>query len=76
MPWPPRILADPATSRALKTRVDHSQFLDPNGLRGARLGIVRKSFGFSAAVDKLMDQCIAAMKSDGAEIVDPVEIRT
>jgi amidase len=53
---------------------DYAQFLDPNGLRGARLGIVRKSFGFNADVDKLMDQSIAAMKGRGAEIIDPVEI--
>ena len=66
--------ADPATAAAPKTRPDYTQFLDRNGLRGVRLGIVRKSFGFSAAVDKLMEQSIAAMKSAGAEIIDPVEI--
>jgi amidase len=66
--------ADPATASAPKTRPDYTQSLDPNGLRGARLGIVRRSFGFNAAVDKLMEQSIAAMKSAGAEIIDPVEI--
>ena len=66
--------ADPATAGAPKTRPDYTQFLDKNGLRGARIGIVRKSFGFNAAVDKLMEQSIAAMKSAGAEIIDPVEI--
>ncbi len=62
---------DPGTP---KTPVDYSQFLDPGGLKGARLGVVRKSFGFNADVDKLMDQSIAAMKSHGAVIIDPVEI--
>ncbi len=66
--------ADSATGGAPNPRPDYTQFLDPNGLRGARLGIVRKSFGFNAAVDKLIDQSIAAMKSAGAEIIDPVEI--
>ncbi len=66
--------ADAATASAPKTFPDYTQFLDKSGLRGARLGIVRKSFGFNAAVDKLMDQAIAAMKSAGAEIIDPVEI--
>jgi amidase len=66
--------SDSATAGAPKTRPDYMQSLDPNGLRGARLGIVRKSFGFNAAVDKLMEQSIAAMKSAGAEIIDPVEI--
>lgn len=66
--------ADPAAAAAPNTRSDYTQFLDPNGLRGARLGIVRKSFGFNAAVDTLMEQALAAMKSAGAEIIDPVEI--
>ena len=66
--------ADPTAADAPKTRPDYAQFLDKNGLRGARLGIVRKSFGFNAAVDKLMEQSMAAMKSAGAEIIDPVEI--
>ena len=57
-----------------KAQHDYSQFLDPNGLRGARLGVVRKSFGFNAGVDKLMEQSIAALKNAGAVVVDPVEI--
>ena len=65
--------ADAPTKQTPKL-LDYTQFLDPNGLRGARLGIVRKSFGFNAAVDQLMNECIAAMKSAGAEIIDPVEI--
>ncbi len=66
--------ADPATGGAPNPRPDYAQFLDRNGLRGARIGVIRKSFGFNAAVDKLMEQSIAAMKSAGAEIIDPVEI--
>jgi len=66
--------ADPVTAGAPNPHPDYTQFLDPNGLHGARLGIVRKSFGFNAAVDTLMEQALAAMKSAGAEIVDPVEI--
>jgi amidase len=65
---------DSTAAGAPKALPDYTQFLDPSGLRGARLGIVRKSFGFNADVDKLMDQSIAAMKSHGAEIIDPVEI--
>ena len=66
--------ADAATAGAPNPRPDYTRSLDKNGLRGVRLGIARKSFGFSGAVDKLMEQCIAAMKSAGAEIIDPVEI--
>jgi len=57
-----------------KTAIDYTRALDPNGLRGARIGVVRKFFGFSDAVDRLMDEVIAQMKQNGAEIVDPVEI--
>jgi len=65
---------DPATAGAPKTRIDYPQYLDRNGLRGVRLGIIRKSIGSNAAVDKLMEQSIAAMKNSGAEVIDPVEI--
>jgi amidase len=66
--------ADSATAGAPKSHPDYTQSLDPNGLRGVRLGILRQSFGFNAAVDKLMEQSIAAMKSAGAEIIDPEEL--
>lgn len=55
---------------------DYTQFLDAGGLRGARIGVVRKYAGFNADVDRLLDDAIAAMKHAGAEVVDPVEIPT
>jgi amidase len=55
---------------------DYTKFLDPDGLKGARLGIVRKYFGFNDAVDQLMDTLIGEMKRAGAEIVDPADIPT
>ncbi|MDQ2855801.1 MAG: amidase [Acidobacteriota bacterium] len=68
---------DPATDAGKgKVLTNYTGFLDPNGLKGARLGIVRKSFGFNDAVDKLMDDLIAEMKKLGAVIVDPAEIPT
>jgi amidase len=45
-------------------------------LRGARLGIARKYFGFNDRVDKLMNDRIAEMKQLGAVIVDPADIPT
>ncbi|HEV7745151.1 MAG TPA: amidase [Pyrinomonadaceae bacterium] len=59
-----------------KSFTDYTQFLDKNGLRGARLGIARKYFGFNDRVDKLMNDLIAEMKSLGAVIVDPADIPT
>jgi len=64
-----------ADSRA-KLSLDYTRFLDPAGLKGARLGVVRKYFGFNDAVDQLMETLIGEMKSAGAEIVDPADIPT
>ncbi len=64
---------DPATASA-KPESDYTKFLDVNALRGARLGVARKFFGFHPAVDKLMEDAIAAMKSNGAEFADPADL--
>jgi amidase len=53
---------------------DYTRFLDPNGLRGARLGVARKFFGITADVDRLMESSLAEMKRLGAEIVDPADL--
>jgi amidase len=55
---------------------DYTRFLDPNGLKGARLGIVRKSFGFNDATDKLLNDRIEEMKKLGAVIIENAEIPT
>ena len=55
---------------------DYSPSLDPGALRGARIGVARNFFGYNAAVDRVMDEAIAAMKSAGATIVDPANITT
>jgi amidase len=55
---------------------DYTQFCDPNGLKGARIGIARKYFGFNDAVDTLMEQSIDAMKKQGATLIDPADIET
>jgi len=72
---------DPTDSATLasrgQTRIDYTRSLDPNGLRGARIGVARKKFtGFNDAVDKLMTGAIDAMKKQGATIVDPADITT
>jgi len=55
---------------------DYTKFLDPAGLKGTRLGVVRKYFGFNDAVDQLMETLLGEMKHAGAEIVDPADIPT
>jgi amidase len=53
---------------------DYTKFLDPAGLKGARIGVVRKFFGFNDFVDALMEQAIDLMKREGAIVVDPADI--
>jgi amidase len=56
---------------------DYSHALDADGLKGARIGVVRnKYFGYSPAADRLADIAIAEMKQHGATIVDPANVAT
>jgi len=55
---------------------EYTQFLDKDGLRGMRLGIARKHFGFNDRVDKLMEGLLAEMKKRGAVLIDPADIPT
>ncbi|HXL81139.1 MAG TPA: amidase [Pyrinomonadaceae bacterium] len=63
-------------SSAGKSFTDYTPFLDKNGLRGARLGVARKSFGFNDRVDKLMNGLIGELKRLGAVVIDPADIPT
>jgi amidase len=68
---------DGATSASAgKAAADYTKFLDPHGLRGARIGVARKYFGSNDAQDQLMNNLIAAMKRQGADIVDPADLPT
>jgi amidase len=67
--------ADPA-SVAVGDRFqeDYVRYLDPDGLRGARLGIARRFFTDNAPLNRFFDTCIATLRDGGATIVDPVEL--
>ncbi len=56
--------------------VDYTTFLDANGLRGKRLGVIRKYAGFNIAVDRMFAAALEEMREAGAEIVDPVDMPT
>ena len=67
---------DPATADSdTRGLVDYTPFLDADGLRGMRIGVVRRFLGFHEAVDQVVESAIAAMQSAGAVIVDPVDLR-
>ena len=58
-----------------KAAADYTEFLDPNGLKGARIGVARaKFFGYSSETDALAEAALMAMKRLGAVIVDPADI--
>jgi len=59
-----------------KSHTDYTRFLDPAGLRGARIGVARKYFGFSEEVDALMNSLLEEMRKQGATLVDPADIET
>ena len=67
---------DEATNAGRGKATDYTQFLDKDGLRGMRLGIARKHFGFNERVDKIMADLLAEMKRLGAILVDPADIPT
>jgi amidase len=68
---------DSATAESAgKSQTDYAQHCDPNGLRGARIGVARKYFGFNDAVDALMEESLDVMKRQGATLVDPADIET
>lgn len=65
---------DPATAEADKHATDYRKFLDADGLRGKRIGVVRQLAGAEPNADRVLEQAIANMKAQGAIIVDPVTI--
>jgi amidase len=68
---------DRATSASEgKSFNDYTQFLKADGLSGARIGVLRKTFGFNPSVDILMEDALRVMKKQGATVIDPVEIAT
>ncbi len=49
---------------------DYTRFLAADGLRGARIGVARSFFGFHDRVDAVIEEALAVLRSEGAELVD------
>lgn len=60
---------DPVTTRR-RSRLDYTSFLNPEGLRGARIGVARDYWGRRPEVDKVINAALDAMKKAGAILVD------
>jgi amidase len=71
-------MTDPVTkSGGRNGRHDYTKYLDATGLKGTRIGVVRKGlFDHSPAADRIAEEAIAQMKRQGATIVDPADIAT
>ena len=68
---------DASRASAGKVYTDYTRFLDPAGLRGARVGVVRERYmGYSPKTDKLVEHALDFFKQEGATVVDPANIQT
>lgn len=74
---------DPLTALSFGNIPDsYTKFLDKNGLRGARIGVLRESIGNNSEpasedflkVSEIFDKAIAQLKAAGAEVIDPIVI--
>lgn len=59
-----------------KAHTDYNQFLDIQGLQGKRLGVLRDNMGFHEKVDEILEETFEIMKAQGAELIDPIELKT
>lgn len=67
---------DPATADSDRLGLtDYTPFLEVDGLRDMRIGVARRFLGFHDAVDQVVESAITAMRSAGAVIIDPVDLR-
>lgn len=68
--------ADAATQHSVGRAIfDYSAHLKADGLKGARIGVLRESMGYQPDVDAAMERAIAAIQAAGAEVLD-AEIAT
>ena len=74
---------DPLTARSVGHIPDsYTKFLNQDGLKGARIGILRESMGLGSEPDsedfkkitEVFDKAVAELKAAGAELVDPIVI--
>ncbi len=53
---------------------DYRRFVNPNGLRGARIGVARQFTGVTTEIDEVFEQAVQVMRGAGATVIDPVLI--
>ena len=66
---------DAATAESMGKAHDYTKFLDADGLRGARIGVVRSNFGGrNDLVSAVVEEALSVLTAKGAILVDPVEL--
>ena len=65
---------DATAASAGNAHTDYTQFLDPDGLRGARIGAARSFTGFDPRIVTLFDEALDAMRAAGAVVIDPANL--
>jgi amidase len=64
---------DTADSKTIASQgkypADYTIFLKPDGIRGKRIGLLKRSMGFSDKVDTLMYRAVSWLKDNGAEVI-------
>ncbi len=66
---------DTATKDADSHISDYLAALNPNALKGARIGVLRFATGWSAGTDKVFEQALSILKAQGATLVDISEFK-
>lgn len=68
---------DPATAEADRRKAaDYTSFLDPDALKGARIGVIRNHAGFHEAVDAVFEASLTALRDAGAAVIDDITLVT
>jgi len=65
---------DATAASAQHLPADFAAFLLQDGLQGARLGVARNYTGFHEKCEALLEDALAAMRSAGARVIDPIEL--
>lgn len=51
-------------------KTDYTKYLQKDGVKGKRIGLLRKAMGFSDRVDTLMLEAVKWLRENGAEVID------
>ncbi|MCF0070581.1 amidase [Dyadobacter sp. CY261] len=69
--------ADPPYHKApLPLPTDYTQFLDPNGLKGKRIGVEKTMLKVHEGIDPLLSKALEQLKAAGAEIIEVEYMKT